>query len=82
MRKINNAIHMSNFSKGLALFVGGAVVGAAVAMLLTPKRGEEVRQELADLADEAKKRAQGYCEKVKQDLAQAEAKVAEQIKEA
>ena len=44
-------------------------------MLLTPKKGEEVRQELADLAAEAKKRAQEYCEQVKQDLAEAKANV-------
>ena len=54
-------------------------------MLLTPKKGEEVRQELADLAAEAKKRAQQYCEQVKQDLAEAnaaEAEVKEPEKEA
>ena len=68
-------IHMNGLSKGLALFVGGAIVGAAAALLLTPKKGEEVRQELADLAAEAKKRAQEYCEQVKQDLAEAKANV-------
>ena len=66
---------MSNLFKGAALFVGGALVGAAAALLLTPKTGEEVRKEIADLAEEAKKQAQGYCEQVKQDLAKAEAAV-------
>ena len=62
--KINIQIHHKyiRLSKGLALFVGGAIVGAAAALLLTPKKGEEVRQELADLAAEAKKRAHQYCE--------------------
>ena len=64
---------MSSLSKGLALFVGGAMVGAAAALLLTPKKGEEVRKELADLAAEAKKRAQQYCEQVKKDLEEKEA---------
>ena len=64
---------MSRLSNGLALFVGGAIVGAAAALLLTPKKGEEVRQELADLAAEAKKRAQEYCEQVKKDLEEKEA---------
>lgn len=77
---------MSRLSKGLALFVGGAIVGAAAALLLTPKKGEEVRQELADLAAEAKKRAHQYCEQVKQDLedanATAEAQAEETKKEA
>jgi len=64
---------MSDGLKGAALFVGGAIVGAAVALLLTPKKGEEVRSELANLAAEAKKRAQEYCEQVKQNMAQAQA---------
>lgn len=61
---------MSNFSKGAALFIGGAIVGATVALLLSPKTGEEIRQQLSDYADEAKKRMQDYCEQLKQDLAQ------------
>ena len=75
---------MSSLSKGLALFIGGAVVGAAAALLLTPKKGEEVRQELADLAAEAKKHAQDYCARIKQDLAEAQAaaEAAEAEKEA
>ena len=71
---------MSNLFKGAALFIGGALVGAAAALLLTPKSGEEVRKEIADLAEEAKKQAQGYCEQVKQDLAKAEAAVEEKLK--
>ena len=63
---------MNNLFKGAALFVGGAIVGAAAALLLTPKKGEEIRQELTDLAAEAKKRAQDYCEQVKQNLIQKE----------
>ena len=72
---------MSRLSKGLALFVGGAIVGAAAALLLTPKKGEEVRQELAGLAAEAKKRAHQYCEQVKQDLADANATAEAQAEE-
>ena len=64
---------MSNLSKGLALFIGGAIAGAATVLLLTPEKKEEIRQELADLADEAKKRAHAYCEQVRQDLAEANA---------
>lgn len=71
----------NNLIKGAALFVGGALVGAAAALLLTPKNGEEVRKELADLASEAKKRAQDYCEKVKKDLSEAQAAVEAAIPE-
>jgi hypothetical protein len=38
------------------LFVGGAVVGAAVALLVTPKTGEDVRHELKDLAVDLKEK--------------------------
>ena len=66
---------MSNLIKGAALFVGGALVGAAAALLLAPKSGEETRKDLAELAEEAKKQAQEACERVKKDLAEAEAKL-------
>ena len=68
---------MSNLFKGAALFVGGALIGAAAALRLTPKTGEEVRKNLADLAEDAKKHAQDYCERVKKELAEAEAAVEE-----
>lgn len=68
---------MSNLFKGAALFVGGAVVGAAAALLLAPKTGEQVRKDLADLADEAKKRAHDYCEQVRQEMADSLAPKAE-----
>ena len=45
---------MSNLFKGAALFAGGALVGAAAALLLTTKKGEEIRHELSDLAREWK----------------------------
>jgi len=73
---------MSQLFKGAALFVGGALVGAAAALLLTPKTGEEVRKELADLADEVKKNAQEYCEQAKQHLSEAKQHLEEKAKEA
>lgn len=45
---------MSNLFKGAALFAGGALVGAATALLLTTKKGEEIRHELSDMAREWK----------------------------
>ena len=54
--------------KRLFIFAAGAAVGAAVALLLAPKSGEEMREELKDLAQDATKRAQDYCAQVKKDL--------------
>jgi len=64
---------MNNLFKGAALFIGGALVGATAALLLAPKTGEEIRQQIADYADEAKQRMQDYCEQLKADLAAANA---------
>ena len=54
--------------KKLFIFAAGATVGAAVALLLAPKSGEEMREELKDLAQDATKRAQDYCAQMKKDL--------------
>ena len=64
---------MKDLIKTTIVFAAGAAVGAAVAMLLTPKTGEEVRSRLHDLAEDAKKRAQDYCEKVKKEIEEAQA---------
>lgn len=62
---------MNNFIKGGLLFLGGAAVGATLALLLAPKTGEETRKQLSDLAEKAKKRAEEYSAKIKENLADA-----------
>ena len=62
---------MNNLIKGGLLFLGGAAVGATIALLLAPKTGEETRKELSDLAAKAKKRAEEYSAKIKENLAAA-----------
>ena len=62
---------MKDLLKGAALFIGGAMVGAAAALLLTPNTGEEVRQQIAEVAEDAKKKVQEYCEQVKTEIEQA-----------
>lgn len=66
---------MNDLFKGMALFLGGAIVGAAAALLLAPKSGEELRQDLAGMAEDVKKRTQEYCEQVKQEVEKKVAKV-------
>jgi gas vesicle protein len=60
---------MNNLVKGAILFAGGAVIGAATALLLAPKSGEEVRKEISDLAEDVKKQAEGYCEQLREEFA-------------
>ena len=62
-----------NHMKRFFIFAAGAAVGAAVALLLAPKSGEEMREDLKDLAQDATKRAHDYCEQVKKDLEEATA---------
>ena len=64
---------MKDLIKTTIVFAAGAAVGAAVAMLLTTKTGEEIRTQLRDLAEDAKKRAQDYCEQVKKEIEEAQA---------
>ena len=59
---------MNNVVKSMALLVGGAIAGAAIALMLTPKTGEELRKEMRDLAEEAKKRTEDFCHQVKADI--------------
>ena len=59
---------MKELIKGAALFAGGALLGAAAALLLAPKNGEEMRNDIKDMAEEAKKQVRDYCEKLKQEL--------------
>lgn len=40
---------MSNLFKGAALFIGGAIAGAAAMLLLSPENLEKVRKEVSDL---------------------------------
>ena len=62
---------MSNLFKGAALFIGGALAGAAAVLLLSPETRDEVRKQVSECAREAQARMQQYAEKLKQDLAEA-----------
>ncbi len=41
---------MANLGKLLVAFAGGALIGAAAALLFAPKSGEETRKQIAGLA--------------------------------
>jgi gas vesicle protein len=43
----------NNAAAAVIAFVSGAVVGTAVALLLTPKPGREVREKLSDFSGDA-----------------------------
>jgi gas vesicle protein len=46
-------------------FLAGGVIGAGIALLATSKHGEEARNRIRELGDEAKQKAEGYIERVK-----------------
>ena len=55
---------MSNLFKGAALFIGGALTGAAAVLLLSPETRDEVRKQVSECAREAQERMQQYAEKL------------------
>ena len=55
----------------IAAFVLGAVTGAAVAILMTPASGDEVRRQIGDRAREARERANEAARQARERAADA-----------
>ena len=51
----------------LAFFVGGAV-GAAVALLMAPRAGREIRRRLREVSRDVTERAESYCIEAKEKV--------------
>jgi gas vesicle protein len=49
-------------------FFMGSLVGAGVALLVAPKSGKETRQQLKELAEDVKTKAEGYIEEMKDQV--------------
>ena len=60
MSRENN--QSGDFGAFLAGFVIGGLVGAAVALILAPRSGSEIRSQLMERGEELRSRAQGYGE--------------------
>jgi gas vesicle protein len=52
-------------------FVLGGLVGAAVALLMAPKSGRQTREQIKDMAQDARERAGGYYDQAKGKLSTA-----------
>lgn len=48
-------------NSGILAFIGGAVAGAAVALLLAPKSGEQTRRMIKDFVDQEVDRVKQKC---------------------
>ncbi|MDR2017981.1 MAG: YtxH domain-containing protein [Syntrophobacterales bacterium] len=73
----------NGFSAGsvlLSFFVGG-LLGAGVALLLAPKSGKETRQQLKDLAEDVKTKADCYMEQMKEQASSVMEKGKDLLKE-
>jgi gas vesicle protein len=53
-----------------SFFLGG-VIGAAVALLVAPRAGEETRQQVKGAAEDVKGKAEDYYEQVKETVTSA-----------
>jgi gas vesicle protein len=49
-------------------FFTGSLVGAGIALLVAPKSGKETRQQLKELAEDVKEKAEGYIEQMKDQV--------------
>jgi len=64
----------------LSFFIGG-IVGAGVALLVAPKAGKETREKIKELMEEAKDKADGYVEQMRETAASVVEKGKELIEE-
>jgi gas vesicle protein len=61
----------------LLTFILGGLIGAAVALLVAPKSGRQTREQLKDVAQDAKEKAGGYYDQAKSKVTDAVQKSAE-----
>lgn len=52
----------------LLSFLLGGLVGAGFALLLAPQSGRETRQKIRELSEDAKEKAMGYVDEVKEKV--------------
>ena len=60
-----NQENSSTFSTSLLCFIAGAIAGAVVVALTTPKKGADLRGDIADLGRRAKRRASDLAQQLK-----------------
>lgn len=69
---------MKNTGIVIVSLIGGMIVGSALAMLLTPQSGPELRRHIKDFIDDevekAKERAEKIHDKIKSELDEARCK--------
>ncbi len=58
----------SNAGSILISFLVGSIVGAGLALLLTPYSGKKMRGKIVDMAEEARDYANDYSKKLKRKL--------------
>jgi len=61
----------------LMSFVLGGLIGAAAALLLAPKSGRQTREQIRDIAEDAKEKAEGYYDQARDKISMAMQKGAE-----
>ncbi len=65
----------------LPSFILGGLIGASVALLVAPKSGRKTREQIKDMAQDARERAEGYYELAKGRISTAVQKGAEVFQE-
>lgn len=80
MKREENEFDTSSGS-WLLSFVLGGLIGAAIALLVAPRSGRQTREQIKDLAEDAKEKAADYYDKAKGQISSAMQKGAEVLEQ-
>ncbi len=61
----------SSSGSWLLTFILGGLIGAAVALLVAPKSGRQTREQLKDMAQDAREKAGGYYDQARTKMSDA-----------
>jgi gas vesicle protein len=79
--KYEEGNYQSSSASWLLSFVLGGLVGAAVALLWAPKSGRQTREQIKDIAQDAKGKAEDYYGHVREKVSTAMQKGSEMFQE-
>jgi gas vesicle protein len=75
--KYEDSDYEASSGSWLLTFILGGLIGAAVALLLAPKSGSQTREQIKDMAQEAKEKAEGYYGQARNKMSDAMQKSSE-----
>ncbi|WP_295936503.1 YtxH domain-containing protein [uncultured Alistipes sp.] len=65
---------MNKTGVGIASLIGGMILGAAIAVLVTPQSGPELRKKIKDMVDDEVDKVRGKVEDLRDKIEEARCK--------